>query len=269
MLILSIDVGIKNLAACICDISKSDISQNYQIKYWDVINLCGEENYKCSFCENNAKFTKNSIFYCNKHTKNSTYLKPKFNICNIDKLKKEKLILQCNAHDICCNMLNKLTKENMKSELIKKYKNGYLDYIEKINAGEFSLIDLGRNLNNNFNKLLSEKNITSDNLKYVIIENQISPIANRMKSIQCMIAQYFITKNIENIIFVSASNKLNQFMHKVTEYKERKKLSIEITKKILEENKLLTNLKYFNKHKKKDDLADAFLQLLWFKNNMK
>lgn len=269
MLILSIDVGIKNLAVCICDISKCDISQNYEIKYWDVINLCGEENYKCSFCENNAKFTKNNTFYCNKHTKNSTYLKPKFNICNIDKLKKDKLVSHCNTHDICCNMFNKLTKDNMKTALIEKYTNNYLDYIEKINAGDFSLIDLGRNLNNNFNKLLSEKKITSENLKYVIIENQISPIANRMKSIQCMIAQYFITKNIENILFISASNKLNQFMHKVTEYKERKKMSIEITKKILEENKLISNLNYFNKHKKKDDLADAFLQLLWFKNNMK
>ena len=140
----------------------------------------------------------------------------------------------------------------MKNALIEKYNNEYLDYIEKINAGEFSLIDLGRNLNNQFNKLLDEKNITNENLKYVIIENQISPIANRMKSIQCMIAQYFITKNIENIFFISASNKLNQFMHKITEYKERKQMSIEITKKLLEENNFITNLNYFNKHKKDD-----------------
>ena len=44
-------------------------------------------------------------------------------------------------------------------------------------------------------------------------------------------------------------------------------MSIEITQKLLEEdnNKWLC---YFNKHKKKDDLADSFLQLLWYKNNM-
>ena len=45
-------------------------------------------------------------------------------------------------------------------------------------------------------------------------------------------------------------------------------MSVEIIKKILEENNLITNLNFFNKHKK-DDLADAFLQLLWYKNNMK
>lgn len=270
MLILSIDVGIKNLAVCVCDISDCyDISHNYSITYWDVINLCGEKSYKCNFCENNAKFTKNNKFYCNKHTKESGYLKPKFNICNIDKLKKDKLISHCNSLDICCNTIKKPTKDILKQLISEKYKLEYLDYIEKVNAGEFSLIDLGRNLNDEFNLLLKEYNLSSDNLKYVIIENQISPIANRMKSIQCMIAEYFITKNIETITFVSASNKLNQFIQKTTEYKERKKMSIEITQKLLEENS--TNSKWishFNKHKKKDDLADSLLQLLWYKNNM-
>ena len=161
----------------------------------------------------------------------------------------------------------KSTKEILKNLLLDKYNKEYLDYTEKLNAGEFSLIDLGRNLNIQFNKMVQENNLSDENLKYVIIENQISPIANRMKSIQCMIAQYFIIKNIENIAFVSASNKLNQFMNKTTEYKERKKMSIEITQKLLEEDKDNNKwLGYFNKHKKKDDLADAFLQLLWYKN---
>ena len=269
MLILSIDVGIKNLAVCVCDISDSyDISHNYKFLFWDVINLCGEKTYKCDFCKNNAKFVKNDKYFCTKHSKNSGLLKPKINISNIDKLKKDKLLLHCSNHELCFDI--KSTKEVLKSLLIEKYKYEYLDYIEKVNAGSFNLIDLGRNLNTEFNKLLSEKNITSENLKYVIIENQISPIANRMKSIQCMIAQYFISKDIETISFVSASNKLNQFMSKTTEYKERKKMSIEITQKLLEEDLMNKHwIGYFNKHKKKDDLADSFLQLLWYKNNMK
>ena len=90
-----------------------------------------------------------------------------------------------------------------------------------------------------------------------------------MKSIQCMLAQYFIAKNIEHISFVSASNKLNQFIQKATEYSERKKLSVEITRKILGENSLNSHwLQHFNKHKKKDDLADALLQLLWYKEKI-
>ena len=91
-----------------------------------------------------------------------------------------------------------------------------------------------------------------------------------MKSIQCMLTQYFITKNIETISFISASNKLNQFVKKATEYSERKKLSVEITRKIIEESECNNEwLQHFNKHKKKDDLADCFLQLLWYRDKNK
>ena len=40
------------------------------------------------------------------------------------------------------------------------------------------------------------------------------PIANRMKTIQGMIAQYFIDKNVKLIKFISASNKLKNFKMK-------------------------------------------------------
>ena len=56
---------------------------------------------------------------------------------------------------------------------------------------------------------------------------------------------------------------------KKTTYNERKKLSISITKNILEKKpKLNTWTDYFNKNSKKDDLADAFLQCLWYINNI-
>ena len=45
-----------------------------------------------------------------------------------------------------------------------------------------------------------------------------------------------------------------------TTYKERKKLSILVTNCIITE--FYPEHNYFSKHKKKDDLADCFLQLL-------
>ena len=45
----------------------------------------------------------------------------------------------------------------------------------------------------------------------VIIENQISTLASRMKTLQGMITQYFIMKNIPQIEFISASCKLKLF----------------------------------------------------------
>ena len=77
MRILSIDVGIKNLAFCLLE--------NDKIAKWDVINLaaqdasdgCGccvvDKNVKCS---NLAKFTKNGSHYCLKHAKKQPFQIP-------------------------------------------------------------------------------------------------------------------------------------------------------------------------------------------------
>jgi len=105
----------------------------------------------------------------------------------------------------------------------------------------------------------------------ILIENQISPIANRMNSIQGMLTQYFIMKNIRNIQYISATNKLKLFTNAKTTYNERKKLCINITTNILEK-KNCTNymhwLDKFNNNKKQDDLADCFLQGLWYLNSV-
>jgi len=81
--------------------------------------------------------------------------------------------------------------------------------------------------------------------------------------------QHFIENGQTNIIAVNSINKLKDFLgNKKTTYSERKKEGINITRKLLENNININNwLIKFNKHKKKDDLADSFLQCLWFINN--
>ena len=69
-----------------------------------------------------------------------------------------------------------------------------------------------------FNELFKTLNIDFSQLHYVIIENQISPIANRMKSIQGMLTQYFITKDVPHIEYISAINKLSSLSDKPVEY---------------------------------------------------
>ena len=56
------------------------------------------------------------------------------------------------------------------------------------------LIEIGVNLDKYFNKMFSFDKDDSEIMKpdIILIENQISPIANRMKTIQGMIAQFFI-----------------------------------------------------------------------------
>ena len=99
----------------------------------------------------------------------------------------------------------------------------------------------------------------------ILIENQIGPLALRMKMMQGMITQHFIEKGQKNIEFINACNKLKDFMDKKVSYAERKKKSIEITRNILIEKHLLNSwIEHFDKHSKKDDLADSYLQAHWF-----
>ena len=78
--------------------------------------------------------------------------------------------------------------------------------------------------------------------------------------------QYFIMKGTPKIEFISAANKLKMFMtRKKTTYTERKIESVEVTKELLE--KLPQFEKYkgcLEKNKKKDDLADCFLQGIYY-----
>jgi hypothetical protein len=101
-----------------------------------------------------------------------------------------------------------------------------------------------------------------------------------MKTLQGMIAQYFIMRDKPNISFISSANKLKTFAKekdvnlsedkdtakKKNSYGERKKEGVNIVKDLLVQNKILgiNWLEHFLLHKKKDDLADAFLQGAWF-----
>ena len=134
-----------------------------------------------------------------------------------------------------------------------------------------TLVQMGITLVKEFDKILDIEHID-----HIVIENQISPIANRMKTLQGMIAQYFIMRNKCAISFISSANKLKVFS-KVdnnvsissgsSSYGERKKEGVKIVKELLENNDLNKEwLELFLNHKKKDDLADAFLQGAWFLN---
>jgi hypothetical protein len=87
-----------------------------------------------------------------------------------------------------------------------------------------------------------------------------------MKTLQGMIMQHFIEKECPIIEEISSSNKLKDYLtKKKTKYTERKKLSIKVTQEILKENNNLDEwIPIFIEHKKKDDLADSFLQGIWY-----
>jgi len=273
MKLLSIDVGIKNLAFCLFFISESG---EKSILLWDTIDLSQPlEDVRCQDCLKAAKFTKHGKFYCLKHAKKqqlqipTAELKPAF-------LSKQKLaILYELANKYNIKYENPIKKADLLSLFHDYIFTTCLEPIEKVNASTLDLVTIGRNLQSKMDGILVDHILS---LNKIIIENQISPIANRMKTIQGMIAQYFIMRNSQvSIDFVNASNKLKDCPKditvkkeqttdkKETSYKDRKKLSIEYCISSINECPTMSEwIFFFNTHSKKDDLADSFLQGLWF-----
>ena len=280
MKILSIDIGIKNLAFVILEVSETNNKESnntkelnfikdYKIINWDVINLCNKFTNCCEkTCKKEAKFHKNNIFYCKNHTKKTDYALPP---CNIKTLHKQSIKnLSAIVEQYQINIEKPINKSSLIKSLEKHLNNTCYETIESVNANTVNLIDLGISLKNELNELFNNFDLST--IDQIILENQISPLANRMKTIQGMISQYFIDCNNYNIQFISAINKLKPFIkkdnkEKKTTYSERKKLSIFYTKQLLEEKNMTSDLDFFTKHSKKDDLADCFLQGIYYLTN--
>ena len=155
-------------------------------------------------------------------------------------------------------------------------------------ADTVSLISVGYNLMQKFDKLFYSEN--SDGQCYnpdrVVIENQISPIATRMKTVQGMVTQYFLMRGVSktNISYISATNKLKAWSAinagaEIDTYDNRKKTGIACVRTILSPAPSTLNVTTgtdsgigmsdadilrwrtaFESHKKKDDMADSLLQ---------
>jgi hypothetical protein len=177
----------------------------------------------------------------------------------------------------------KNTKEQMIEMIQSELDKNYLENIENVRADQIDLITLGKNMMTELDKFISMPPYMGEHTEHVgimgglgglekhkidivIIENQISTIASRMKTLQGMIAQYFIMRGTPGIEFISAANKLKMFMtKKKTTYTERKVESVEVTKELLEKLPQFKNYKgCLDKNKKKDDLADCFLQGIYY-----
>tara|TARA_B100001142_G_C14312365_1_gene647135 strand:- start:270 stop:1112 length:843 start_codon:yes stop_codon:yes gene_type:complete len=262
MEILSIDVGIKNLAYTII-IFDASLSIPLSIKSWGIINLC-KETINCSYvtnkgiCKSKARYGCKDNYYCKTHAKKSEFFLPA-DCPTLTELKKYDL----SKLQILAKKYN-LNACQSKTHLAKSIKNFYSDNVLKIvnneNANTIELPELARSIM----KKLDAKFPSYPGLKTVLIENQISTVASRMKSIQSMLTQYFIMRIPDiNVIYVSSINKLKYIHGNKNTYEERKKLSIVSTKKLIE-NIAPTFKEFYMNSTKQDDLADALLQVYWY-----
>ena len=295
MNVISFDVGMKNLAYCLFRIE----NKQYTILDWNIINICSnnkegkqmcqgfkkkkiktDKNEKCT---KEAYYFKNDYCFCKIHAKNQKYLIPTKEFKNIEKLKVVDL------KNLMIKYKLETNKKMLKKDCIKVVNNylekKYFTTKKKIKTKDVDFFTYGKNMKIHFERLFK-----NTKLDLILIENQIGPLALRMKVLQGMIMQHFIERKCENVISVNSSNKLKEFIQKKTTYSERKKESINITLFLLEKfnkqfikqqkkffykktddsgntynnTKNINWYEYLTKHKKKDDLADCFLQGIWY-----
>jgi hypothetical protein len=279
MKIFSIDVGIKNLSFCLFELT-NESKDTLQVLKWDNIDLSDKNNNKCVFiepgastpCDKSAKLMKDNQCYCLKHSKKLNYLQPAADLALpfLNKQKIQALIDIANKYHIVYESSCK--KAKMIELLIEYSKTNCFTKIDNVNASKIDLVTVGRNIQHKLDNILGEHLST---IHTIIIENQIGPIANKMKTIQGMLAQYFIMKNNNiSIDFISATNKLKDFMPLTTDteekkekldYKQRKKLGIQTCSNFVNNDIRFKGwADFFYKHLKKDDLSDCFLQGMWY-----
>lgn len=277
MKIISWDIGIHNLAYCIMD--------NTKILEWNKIDILDDIKDKQYFCthilKNNNVCNKKALYhidfnndlkyFCKVHSKKNIGCKAisKEQYCqDLNKNNKE-----CNSKALyyyidinnnikyCCN---KHCKKIQPDKLIK--------YITKNNASFFyKSISL-------FNKLDQIKDKILD-VDEVLIENQPVHKNPIMKSIQMMLYSFYMIygkilgSKINEIYLINATQKLKIYdgPEIKTDIKDKhsrnKFLGIEYCKYFLKDCPESQNI--FNSFKKKDDIADTYLQGIYFLKNKK
>ena len=235
----------------------------------------------------------------------------------IKKMKLEDLKSFCKTHCIAFAESDKKPDICAKAETAIKERTLVPIKPVKQNANHVHLVEIGKQIRIQMNQILkvqrtdgskhlsdatskdedpsdAQGSLSVIKVDIVILENQISPIAGRMNTIQGMLAQYFIMRDlgfqndislIPKIEFISSSGKLKDYKgpsgekgpstvptepstdgcSSKTTYKDHKRDGIAFCRDFMTKNEgLRTHRDVFDASAKKDDLADCFLQGIYY-----
>jgi len=250
MKVVSFDVGLRNLSYCVMEgTSRKDV----KILDWNIIDVLGEKAgvgaARCFRCQAAARYEHASegTFACSKHTP-----KQKKNITKTTLNRKSLHELQCEVETVGLRT-DKTKKADLVTLLYNHYRqNTWKKCVQSSMSG--SVLDLAP-------AIIASLEARTNSWKgadLVVVENQPE---RRMYAVQAMLQMYFSMKNLK-CSGISAAHKLSNIVtidDVVHTYKGRKKTGIVHAYALVPKE----NQEHFDKHKKKDDLADSFLQGLW------
>jgi len=276
--ILSFDVGIINLAYCLFT------KENNKLKIidWNIINLTNRETTKCS-CGLKASFTQGDNYYCKVHAKKCEPIKSFEDLFKANTENKCSYIVKEN----CCgrksvydfnNEFYCMTHSKTKYKSLVTYNK-----VKPFKNKSVSSLDFDNTRLKLFEKLQEKKELLKADI--ILIENQPSMKNPTMKSIAAGLYDFYMIRglldkveysNIKIVKFMSPSNKLKLVDDGQTKqvviykaesneskaYKLTKELSVKYAKELI--NDMPEWITFLNNQKKKDDLADALLQGLYY-----
>jgi hypothetical protein len=290
--IVSFDIGIKNLAYCVFTTGTTGLS----IVGWGIANLALQdtvEKPQCNCakarasgpCGKTASYTYGEDQrFCKTHAKSSGKLIPtkELSATAFKKMKIEELVTLSGKHSITIVTTDK--KPDILAKVVAHFAARTLVPVvvaKSKNANQIHLVEIGKRIKAQFDEVFSKYTPT-----HVILENQISPIAGRMNTIQGMVAQYFIMRDTNDCLkidFISSAGKLKGFCDKVlalpttdkaqttvkvqetNTYKDHKRDGIAFCHQFMAANPLLASFRQIiEAAAKKDDLADCFLQGIYY-----
>lgn len=238
-MILSFDIGIKNLAYCFLDLDCS-------IKDWNVLNIIEEPHEECHNCD--------QIFQNGKH---------KGDICK----KKAKFLINDNTYS-CKKHSLKFPSDTITPLIIPKPKK----------VKDITLLNLSIKLINTLDShLLNKINTLQPSQVLIELQPRFNPkMKNISMMLYNYLIIRFMTDCkddgfLKNIKFINAKKKLSVYegpyipCNLKNKYGRTKYLGIKYCEYLIQNDAHFSN--FLNEHKKKDDLCDSYMQGLWYLKN--
>jgi len=274
MKIVSIDVGIRNLAICVVNTGTGKSKDTDKIEFWRVINLLQEEDDTIA-----SKCKANKCESVNKNGKACAF-SAKFKVGGneADKVKVCKKHLASVSSNSGSD--SKVAVTPIADPKAKKKKVKALDIQKLCEMLCSTLIKIS----------LEEYNLFGADHVIIELQPKLNP---KMKNLSNMMYACFIIKgvlggNTKKVLYVNAKHKLRtgysgpfiDTQHLKGKYAKTKYTGRKQCEWYLEQDSLVqkeqvedeykseptstTNLDFFRSHKKQDDLADSFLQCVWY-----